>query len=398
MTKVNKPLVRVGILGTGFIAAYHFDCMKRVHGVDVEVIGVFDIVKEKAEKFAEERGIYAFDDQDKLFSQVDAVDICTPPFTHAENIINISNARKNIFCEKPLIGYAPSKEDEENFKGNSAPKLEMLHQVLEKMKAIKKSVIENEIKFVYFENFVYTPQVQKEAEIIRKTKAQILRMIGEESHKGNHAAYSSWWKYACGGSLISTGSHPLGAVLFLKRVEGIANYQKPISPMAVSSRVHELTKIDNFRDDGFIRANYHDVEDYAWSHVVFEDGTVGDIVAGATTLGGINDYVDVFTNNHRTRCNINPVGLIQTYNPKANQYKDIYINYGISTQEGWLYAAPDENWMFGYQAEMQDAIECIAFDREPISNLELGIDTINVIYSSYLSAERLGCEVKLERI
>jgi predicted dehydrogenase len=187
-------------------------------------------------------------------------------------------------------------------------------------------------------------------------------------------------------------------MLYLKRVEGEASTGRPIRPAAVTARVHELTKIRNYRDAGFLRSNYEDVEDYAWAHVVFEDGTVGDVVTGATVLGGINDYVDVFANNHRTRCNINPVGLMETYNPRASQFSDIYVNYGITTNEGWLYPAPDENWMFGYQAEMQDALECVAFDREPIAGLQLAMDTVNVIYSAYLSAEHSGQEISVERL
>ena len=149
----------------------------------------------------------------------------------------------------------------------------------------------------------------------------------------------------------------------------------------------------------FLRCVYHDVEDYGWAHVVFEDGTVGDVIAGATVLGGINDYVDVFAANHRTRININPVTLMETYNPKGSQFDDIYLNCSISTNEGWLKVGMDENWLFGYRAEMQDAIECFADNkRQPISGIELAADTIMTIYSGYLSSERLGQEVKIEKI
>lgn len=398
MTGRTQKKIRVGILGGGFIAGVHYECIQRVYGLDVEVVGVYDLSREKGEAFAQTRGIKPFTSPEAMFQEVDVVDVCTPPYAHAQNIIAIAQAGKHVMCEKPLTGYAPPEEQAADFRGDQAPKAPMLQSVLARLAQINEAVSRNGVKFIYFENFVYTPQVQKEAEIIRKSNSQILRMIGEESHRGNHAAYSSWWKFACGGSLISTGSHPLGAILYLKRVEGEASHGRPIRPAAVSARVHELTGIPGYRDAGFIRCNYYDVEDYAWVHVIFEDGTVGDVVTGATVLGGIHDYVDVFANNHRTRCNINPVSLVETYNPRASQFQDIYINYGITTQEGWLYAAPDENWMFGYQAEMQDALEAIAFDREPISGLQLSLDTLNVIYSAYLSAERLGQEVVLQRL
>lgn len=43
--------------------------------------------------------------------------------------------------------------------------------------------------------------------------------------------------------------------------------------------------------------------------------------------------------------------------------------------------------MRGYPQEMQDFMESIAEDRQPISDGKLARDVIEVIYSAYLSAE-----------
>jgi hypothetical protein len=47
---------------------------------------------------------------------------------------------------------------------------------------------------------------------------------------------------------------------------------------------------------------------------------------------------------------------------------------------------------------MQDALECLANSRQPISGMELAVDTIRTIYSGYLSSERHGQEVKIQKI
>jgi len=60
----------------------------------------------------------------------------------------------------------------------------------------------------YAENFVYAPSVQKEREIVEKSKAQILRMTGEESHSGSHSPVYGIWSVQGGGSLIAKGCHP----------------------------------------------------------------------------------------------------------------------------------------------------------------------------------------------
>jgi hypothetical protein len=44
---------------------------------------------------------------------------------------------------------------------------------------------------------------------------------------------------------------------------------------------------------------------------------------------------------------------------------------------------------------MQDFIECIAHSRRPQCGAELGYDTVAVLYSGYLSAERGGADVPI---
>jgi hypothetical protein len=103
-----------------------------------------------------------------------------------------------------------------------------------------------------------------------------------------------------------------------------------------------------YRDVKLIRTDYHDIEDYGLLHVVFEDGTVGDVLTGEIVLGGIYDYIEIFANNHRSRCHISPAGLLETYNPRGEQFSDIYLIERGSTKEGWFQVAPDEKYPIGY--------------------------------------------------
>ena len=133
-------------------------------------------------------------------------------------------------------------------------------------------------------------------------------------------------------------------------------------------------------------------------HVVFEDGTVADVMTGEVTLGGIHDYIEVFANNHRTRCNISPMGVVDTYNPRNEQFKDIYLVEKASTQEGWSRAAGDENFTMGYQGEIEDFVTCAAGGGKPQSDLDLALDTTATIYAAYLSDENRGAEVAVPRM
>ena len=152
-----------------------------------------------------------------------------------------------------------------------------------------------------------------------------------------------------------------------------------------------------YRDEGFLRTSYTDVEDYGQMHITFSDGTVTDVFSSELVLGGVHSWLEVFANNHRTRCNLIPIDALQTFNPQEDLLKDVYITEKLGTKQGWSHPAPDEDWQNGYHHEFQDFMESAAANRPPLSGGELGRDTVVVLYSAYLSAERRGAEVELPR-
>ena len=79
---MKKKTIRTGIIGAGFAATFHFECLKKVHGTDVEVEGVFAIDKDQAQSYAEKRGIRAYKSLEKLLDKVDVIHVCTPPVAH----------------------------------------------------------------------------------------------------------------------------------------------------------------------------------------------------------------------------------------------------------------------------------------------------------------------------
>ena len=374
---------------------FHVECLHRVYGVEVDILGVTSLRKESRECFASRYGVAAFESTEAMLEAIDVLDICSPPSVHEEAILAAAEAGKGVICEKPLTGCFGPPDADESFRGDQAPKKEMLQEVVERLQRIAEAVRNRGVFFGYAENFVYAPSVQKEREIIEKSGAQVLRTMGEESHKGSASPVYGIWRFAGGGSLIGKGCHPLSGMLYLKRAEGVSRDGRPIRPKRVSARTHQITRLPGYEDKGFLRTDYHDIEDYGLMHVTFEDGTVADILTSELVLGGIYDYIEVFANNHRTRCHISPTGLVDTYNPCGDQFEDIYLIEKASTQEGWAQAAPDENLTMGYQAEIQDFLTCAAHGTPPQSGLDLALDTTSTIYAAYLSDEGNGVEVKI---
>ncbi|MFA5238093.1 MAG: Gfo/Idh/MocA family oxidoreductase [Phycisphaerae bacterium] len=386
---MEKKTVRTGIIGAGFSAKFHFEALKKVHCANVDVKGVFAL--KGAEEYAKERGIKVYDSLEKIIEDVDVVHVCATAESHESIAVAALKRDKFAIVEKPLTGYFGG--DSKDFNGESFAKSEALNYAMASVKRMLDAERKSKGKILYAENWIYAPSIQKEREIIEKTGAQILWMHGEEAHSGSHAATYGFWKFSGGGVMITKGCHPLTAALYLKRVEGRKRDGKPIRPKAVTSRTHALTRLKNFRDEGHIRADYHDIDDFSVMHVVFEDGTIADIFASDIILGGIHNWLEVAANNHRTICNINPNTAMQTYNPVEANFKDIYVVEKTGTKQGWSNPSPDEDWFTGYPQEIEAFYRTIALGEPVETDSGLAADCIATIYSAYISAEKMGAEV-----
>ena len=387
----SKPRVRGGIVGSGFAANLHLEGIRRVYGTDVDLAGVFSPTRANAERFAARHGLHVFSSLESLLDDVQVVHVCASPAAHEAITVAALARGVHAVVEKPLTGWFGDGTAE--FHAAGASMQGALDGALASIDRMLDAEAKSKAMILYAENWVYAPAIQKEREIIEKTGAQVLWMHGEEAHSGSHSKAYGFWRLNGGGALIGKGVHPLTAALYLKRVEGRARNGKPIRPAAVSARMHSLTRLEGFADRGFLRTDYHDVEDFSSTHVVFEDGTVADIFASEIVMGGIHNWLEVMANNHRAVCNINPNTAMQTYNPAEAQFRDIYVVEKIGTKQGWAPTAPDEDFITGFPQEIEAFYRAAATGEPPESDGRLAADCISTVYSAYLSAERKGTEV-----
>jgi predicted dehydrogenase len=385
--------IRVGLAGSRFAAEFHINGHRSVRGLPVEVAGVYSPTPSSRSAFAAKHGVREFSSLEEMIAGVDVVDICAPGRFHEECAVAAAEAGKHVIVEKPFTGYFGPPGQDDSWRGDTFDKSVMLKEATASALRITKAAEKSGVKLMYAENWVYAPAVQKEAEILRASKGGILWMQGAESHSGSHSQAYGIWRLAGGGSLMGKGCHPLSAALYLKREEGMARSGVPVRPRSVNARTHRLTASPACGDRGFLRKDYFDVEDYCQVHLTFEDGSAADIFASEVVMGGVYNWLEIFADNHRCRCNINPHDCVVLYNPDEKQLKDVYISEKIGTKQGWSFPSPNEDWMSGYPQEFQDFMECVHFDREPKSGAALGMDTVSVIYAAYLSAERGGAEV-----
>lgn len=389
-------IVKIGIAGSRFAAGFHYESYKHVSGVNLKVVGVYSPTRERRESFARERSITAFETYEAMLEAVDVVDLCTPGAQHEPLCVQAAEAGRHVIVEKPFTGaYGPGTE---SWRGDQADKKELLEEALQSTSRMVNAARQNNVKIMYAENWVYAPSIQKEVEIIRATKGQILWIHGEESHSGSTSPVYGDWRFSGGGSLVGKGCHPLTAALYLKRVEGEARNGAPIRPRTVSCRTHAITKLPGFIDEGHLRTDYKDIEDFVQVHITFDDGTVADIFSCELVMGGVHNWIEVYANNHRMRCNINPTDACVLYNPLEKQLENVYLTEKLGTKQGWSFPSPDENWMTGYPQELQDFMEALRDNREPESGVVLAADTVSTLYAGYVSAEQNGKETDIPKV
>jgi len=97
--------IKVGIIGTGWIAEAHIASYLRQP--DVEIVAGADLVPGKAEAFFKKfgvEGVRCYPDHKSMLEaeQLDCVSVCTYNCTHAECAIDALNAGVNVLLEKPM--------------------------------------------------------------------------------------------------------------------------------------------------------------------------------------------------------------------------------------------------------------------------------------------------------
>jgi len=108
-------MIKVGIVGLGFMGKMHFNCYKALN--DVQIAAICDIDENKfkdtggtagniegAEKPLDLTGIGLYTDFDKMLAEsgLDALSVTLPTPLHSDFTCKALSAGVNVLCEKPM--------------------------------------------------------------------------------------------------------------------------------------------------------------------------------------------------------------------------------------------------------------------------------------------------------
>ena len=123
-------MIRIAIVGTGGICHAHIKAYLQFPE-RCKIAALVDIIPGKAQKVKEQYGLDAdvfLDHHEILDRDIDLVDVCTPPFAHAEITINALRSGKNAVCEKPMAASLEECDAMLRARDESGKKLSIIAQ------------------------------------------------------------------------------------------------------------------------------------------------------------------------------------------------------------------------------------------------------------------------------
>ena len=95
-------MLKVGLIGCGFMGTMHANCYKNVAGVELTALA--DIRPEKAAALQKGTNAVCYGDGAELIENaaVDIIDICLPTYLHARYALAAMEKAKYVFIEKPV--------------------------------------------------------------------------------------------------------------------------------------------------------------------------------------------------------------------------------------------------------------------------------------------------------
>ena len=124
-------MIRVAIVGTGNISHAHVQAYLKFPD-RCKIVALVDIVPQKAQAMKEKYGLDAqvYDDHQQILplTDIDLVDVCTPPYVHASISINCLKSGKNVVCEKPMAASLEECDAMLRARDESGKKLSIIAQ------------------------------------------------------------------------------------------------------------------------------------------------------------------------------------------------------------------------------------------------------------------------------
>ena len=340
--------VKVGIIGSQFIAEIHAESFARAP--NCEVVAVASPNLHHAVDFAKRHDIpRAITNYRELLKidEIDAVSLALPNDLHAQVTIDAAEAGKHVICEKPLATTLADAD------------------------AMIAACDDAGVQLMYAEELCFAPKYVRIKELVRSGALGDVFLVKQaEEHSGPHSPWFWNVERSGGGVLMDMGCH------------GIAFARWMLDNAVIT---HVSASLGTFVHGGKTEG-----EDPALTVLNFEGGQMALRENSWAKGGGMDDRAEVYGTKGHTRADLIRGNSLLTYSE---------VGYGYAVEKadsttGWTFTIFEEIWNYGFPQEMQHFIDCLQKDEPSTITGRDGRAALEAIYAAYKSAGT-GASVRL---
>ena len=345
-------MVKIGLLGSGFVADFYIDGLRDVPGA--QVVANYSRSEQRALEFGKRHAIpRQYTTMDALCADPDVqmVVIGLPNHLHLDAVRVATAARKAMVCTKPLARTASEAAE---------------------MVRLARSA---GVMHGYAETEVFSPDVMRARSMIESgAVGDLLTIRAREAHSGPHAPHFWNAEVAGGGALLDMGCHTIEAARYLFGKE------YPIKDVFAWG----ATMVHKDKTTG---------EDNAVLLLRLDDGRTSLTEASWTARGGMELRNEIYGTKGRIVTDTSSTRMRAFIEESAG-----YLMEKADAETGWVFPIPDEARVYGYQEEMRHFVECFSNRTMPRETFVDGYVVNCVIDAAYTSMKSGHWEpVKVDR-
>jgi len=336
---MNHRIVRIGMLGSGFVADFYMDGLREVPVT--EVVANYSRSEERANEFGRRHGVarqYTTMEDLCADREVEMVVIGLPNHLHLPAVRAAAAERKAIVCTKPLARNGHEAADMVNLARDAG------------------------VMHAYAETEVFSPDVMRARQMIESGAiGDVLTVRAREAHSGPHAQHFWDAETAGGGALLDMGCHTVEAARYFF---GKEHRIKDVFAWGA-------TMVHNDRTTG---------EDNAVLLLRLEDGRTSLTEASWTAKGGMELRNEIYGTMGRIVTDTSSTRLRAFIQQPAG-----YLMEKADAEVGWVFPIPDEARVYGYHEEMRHFVDCFVKGEQPREDFIDGYIVNSVLDAAYKS-------------
>ena len=378
-------MLKIGMIGAGFVAGFHERALCSVRGVELSGICAPEGAEALAKR-ARKDGLgntRVYDNVADICGAVDVVCIFAPNFARLEIMRNIAKAVENgaklrgIICEKPMARNL---------------------QEADVMARVAKSL---HVPNAYFENQLHMPcvvEARNQLKTVEKAMGPVHLSRSAEEHGGPHEPWFWDPTRQGGGVCCDMGCHSIAVGMFTLTPSGKSpDYLTPVSVTANMALLKwgKEPWISKLKKRG-VDYTVTPAEDYSNVSIEFENPETGvRSIAQATNswmydAPGLRLLMEAFGPGYSYTVNSlqSPVGLfISDAAAAAVADRELALEKAQATR-GALVLQPNEPDLYGYVAEWRDAISAFEQGKNAMLDFQYGRLITMLVMAAYMAHEK----------